>query len=257
MKRKQRLLNVCTTTYRKGIQTCKAFNISVNLPRNSSSSGSSAIDLPDVQSRRISSSTVFSRPSPSATVVTQIVTEIEDQLKFRVNANPDRILSLLKQVQSPFDSASHLLTYICTTPITYNLIDCSWLNVILLQLNDMKLFVPLPLFMDAVGLLAKRNDVMRTELLMLLARENLSKSPFSHHKLKRSATDRSFDFNEKLRLPLDKLVSFAISKFAEESSVDKTMKLWKRLNKFGCKGDQFTVTCAHVNLLFEFIDFRV
>merc|ERR1711871_1422781 len=144
-----------------------------------------------------------------------IVTEIEDQLKFRVNANPDRILSLLK------------------------------------QLNDMKLFVPLPLFMDAVGLLAKRNDVMRTKLLMLLARENLSKSPFTHHKLRRSATDSLYDFNEKLRLPLDKLVSFAISKFAEESSVDKTMKLWKRLNKFGCKGDQFTVpqTLYGMNLL--------
>ena len=255
MKRKQRLMDVCATTYRKGIQTRKVFNISVHLPRNSSSSGSSVIDLPDVQSRRISSSTVFSRPSPSVTVVTQIVTEIEDQLKSRVNVNPDRILSLLKQVNIlliPLHICSYIYTQVL---ITYNLIVCLCLNVILLQLNDMKLFVPLPLFMDAVGLLAKRNDVMRTELLMLLARENLSKSPFTHHKLKRSATDSLYDFNEKLRLPLDKLVSFAISKFAEESSVDKTMKLWKRLNKFGCKGDQFTVTCAHVNLLFEFIDF--
>ena len=110
----------------------------------------------------------------------------------------------------------------------------------------MKLFIPLPLLMDTVELYAKRNDVMRTELLMLLARENLSKSPFTHHKLKRTTICSSFDFSENLRLPLEKLVSFAISKFAEESSVDKTMKLWKRLSKFGCKGDQFTVVYAYI-----------
>ena len=105
----------------------------------------------------------------------------------------------------------------------------------------MKLFVPLSIFMDTAWLLAKRNDMMRAELLMLLARENLSKSPFTHRKLRRTTTDSSLYCNENLRLPLEKLISFTISKFAEESSVDKTMKLWKRLSKFGCKGDQLTV----------------
>ena len=111
------------------------------------------------------------------------------------------------------------------------------------QLNDMKLFIPVPHLMDTVWLLAKRNDVMRTELVLLLARENLSKSPFTHHKLKRTASDTHASSRfENLHLPLEKLVSFAISKFAEESSMDKTLKLWKRLSKFGCKGDQVTVT---------------
>ncbi len=61
----------------------------------------------------ISSSTSLRSSSPSSTVVSHIIAAIEKQLNFHMNANPDSILSFLKQVlnRTCVLISSHLVSF--------------------------------------------------------------------------------------------------------------------------------------------------
>ena len=119
MRQNQRFTSSCAAYQPKasvGAQEGAYLNVSSRATGNSrnsvcSSIGHSGLDsyskgFPCVQIRRMIFSDASSHPSsplqrlssPSTTVVAGIVSEIEHQLKSHISANPDKILSLLKQV---------------------------------------------------------------------------------------------------------------------------------------------------------------
>jgi hypothetical protein len=99
-------------------------------------------------------------------------------------------------------------------------------------INDKGKTIPLTYLYDAMTLLAQRNDILRTELLLRLSKQNMKafRTAFGHAgELPGVIASRSQPHHN----PFDKLASFAIGEMMTHGHVEDALKLWVRLSSSG------------------------
>jgi hypothetical protein len=92
--------------------------------------------------------------------------------------------------------------------------------------------VPLSFYFDSIRICAGRHDVLRTELLLRLASENIRSASATSYKIADNEpllASRSRPMHD----PFDKLVSFAVSELMCHGSVESSLTLWVRMSSSG------------------------
>jgi len=96
------------------------------------------------------------------------------------------------------------------------------------KLNKLGKVVPISFYLDAARIFTERRDVIRSELLIHIYRENLSIINSSNDK----NMEKSLQSHPKYD-PLNKLISFSISGLFRYGCTDEASKLWVRMTNMG------------------------
>ena len=102
------------------------------------------------------------------------------------------------------------------------------------KLNKLGKVVPISFYLDAARIFTERRDVIRTELLIHICRENLSiiNSSSTSYISSDKALEKSFQSHPRYN-PLNKLISFSISGLFRYGCIDEASKLWVRMTNMG------------------------
>lgn len=96
------------------------------------------------------------------------------------------------------------------------------------KLNKLGKVVPISFYLDAARIFTERRDVIRSELLIHIYRENLSIINSSNDKNMEKALQSHPKYD-----PLNKLISFSISGLFRYGCTDEANKLWVRMTNMG------------------------
>lgn len=107
-------------------------------------------------------------------------------------------------------------------------------------LHNLKIVIPLSYLLDAATLFSRRNDSIRTEILLRLARENhmLNKNDMlsiNNNKFQQSTRSKP------LHNAYDKLVSYSINSIMKSGNSEESLKLWVGLGNSGFLTSRITL----------------